>query len=173
MKPRLLLVLLLGLAPVLIAQEAWTDKSRALPDKLRKVPELMYIRHTPNPNYPEPNNTGTNKKWDYVWKHSTTICSPEKELTVIEAGSFIWYDSTGWKANVFMEPKEFKKEFNCPDGILKAGECYTFEKNYRWGSQLYGGDALWFVLAKDEEGNIYKGMSLLETESEVKEDNNK
>lgn len=91
-----------------------------------------------------------------------------KDLTVIKAGSFIWYDESGWKENVMYNKKDFSKQFECPKGKIKAGECYTFEKNYRWGSNLYGGDALWYVLAKDEDGNIYKGMAILETESEHK-----
>lgn len=167
MKTILALLLTVLVGSSVWAQDAWTDKTRALPDKLRKVPVALYIRHTPNPNYPEPNNTGDNKKSKYVWKHATSITSPEMELTVIEAGSFIWYDETGWKANVQYDLKDFQKRFKCKGGLLKAGKWYTFEENYRFGSQLYGGDALWFVLAKDAEGNIYKGMALLETEAEV------
>lgn len=151
----------------LSAQEAWPDKTRVLPQLLRKVPVAIYIQHGPNPNYPELNNTGRNPDSKYVWKHETTMCSPTKDLKVIKAGSFIWYDSTGWKENVIYNRKEFANRFECPKGILKAGECFTFKENYRWGSNLYGGDALWYVLAKDDEGNIYKGMGLLETESEL------
>lgn len=149
-----------------LAQEAWTDRSRILPDLLRKVPVALYIQHGPNPNYPELNDTD-NKSWDYIWKHSTTVCSPVKKLTVIKAGSFIWYDESGWKENVQYDRKDFKKKFECKGGVLELGECYTFEKNYRWGSNLYGGDALWYVLAEDEAGNVYKGMAILETEGEL------
>lgn len=150
------------------AQEAWTDKTRILPDKLRQVPVALYIQHSPNPNYPETNDTGRNKKMDYVWKHATTVCSPTLELEIVKAGSFIWYDETGWKENVQYNKKDFRKKFQCKSGLLKKGECYTFEKNYRWGSQQYGGDALWYVLAKDKDGKLYKGMAIIETESELK-----
>ena len=148
-------------------QETWSNKSRVLPDKLRKVPVALYIQHGPNPNYPELNDTGTNTDSKYVWKHSTTVCSPIHDLTVVKAGSFIWYDETGWKENVDYSRKDFKNRFNAPKGQLEKGECYTFENNYRWGSQLYGGDALWYVLAEDNEGNLYKGIGLIETESEL------
>ena len=149
------------------AQEAWTDKTRALPDDLRKVPVALYIMHGPNPNYPELNTAGGNEDSKYVWKHSTTLISPTKDLEVIKAGSFIWYNEEGWKRNVELNKKQFVKRFNCPKGRIQKGIEYTFEENYRWGSNLYGGDALWYVIAKDEEGNIFKGMALLETESEL------
>ena len=149
------------------AQEACPDKSRVLPAALRKIPVAVFITHSPNPNYPELNTTGRNKDSKYVWKHETTVCSPQKELTIVKAGSFIWYDETGWKENVQYNKKDFKKKFVCPNGILKAGMCYTFKENYRWGSNLYGGDALWYVLAEDKEGKVYKGIGLIETESEL------
>ncbi len=149
------------------AQDAWTDKTRVLPDLLRQVPVGLYIQHSPNPNYPELNDTGTNEEWRYVWKHSTTVCSPNQDLKIVKTGSFIWYDETGWKENVNYNKKDFQKKFDCKKGLLEKGSCYTFEKNYRWGSNLYGGDALWYVLAEDAEGKVYKGMALLETESEL------
>ncbi len=150
----------------LIAQD-WTDKTRALPDELRKVPVAMYIIHGPNPNYPELTTKDDRSGFKYVWRHSTSVYSPDKDLKVIKAGSFIWYNEEGWKRNVDYSRRDFAKVFNCPKGRIKAGETYTFEKNYRWGNNLYGGDALWFVIAEDKDGNIYKGMALLETESEL------
>jgi len=149
-------------------QDPWPDKTRVLPEALRKIPVALYIQHGPNPNYPELNDTGRNEKSKYVWKHQTTVMSPMQALTVVKAGSFIWYDDTGWKENVNYSRKDFAKRFDCSKGKLEKGVSYTFIENYRWGSNLYGGDALWYVLAKDEEGNIFKGIGLLETESELK-----
>jgi hypothetical protein len=99
---RVLLILFLISSQVLLsnAQEVWTDKNRILPDILRQVPVALYIQHSPNPNYPEINNTGQNKNMNYVWKHATTVCAPTLELEIIKAGSFIWYDESGWKENV-------------------------------------------------------------------------
>ncbi|MEO0898813.1 MAG: hypothetical protein AAFY71_20540 [Bacteroidota bacterium] len=147
--------------------QAWTNKKRVLPDVLRKVPEAILIRHLPNPNYPEPATPEDKTEYAYVWKHSTSITAVDQELTVKYAGSYIWYSEEGWKKNVFYNKKKFAKQFNCPKGVLKKGVTYTFEKNYRYGNQPYGGDALWYVIAEDKEGNIYKGMSILETEAEI------
>ncbi|MEM6806098.1 MAG: hypothetical protein AAF696_32170 [Bacteroidota bacterium] len=158
------------LSPQLRAQEqAWTDKTRVLPDVLREVPEEIFIKHSPNPNYPEPSTPGDKTKYKYVWRHSTSVISMDLELRVKFAGSYIWYNADGWKKNVFYNKKQFAKQFNCPKGILKKGITYTFEKNYRWGDKPYGGDALWYVIAEDENGKLYKGMSILETEAEVQE----
>lgn len=166
---RLLFIFLLSiLFSAANAQDVWTNKKRVLPDLLRKVPVALYIKHSPNPNYPERNNSNKKGTMKYIWKHATTVFGMEKDLTVIEAGSFIWYNESGWKQNVQYNKKNFAKKFNCPKGKLKKGESYTFVKNYRYGNAPYGGDALWFVLAKDKEGTIYKGMAIIETESEVK-----
>lgn len=65
-------------------------------------------------------------------------------------------------------PAEFAELFRCPGGRLRAGRTYTFARNYRYASGaqgLYGGDALWYILARDKAGRLYKGMGLLETEA--------
>lgn len=149
-------------------QGQWTNKSRILPDELRKVPVAIFITHTPNPNYPELTTPNDNTEYKYVWKHATSVTSVNKDLKVVKAGSYIWYNEDGWKPNVNYNKKDFKNRFDCPKGILKKGETYTFEKNYRWGNNTYGGDALWYILAEDDEGTLYKGIGLIETESEIK-----
>lgn len=174
MKP-LLLLTALAAAPALVQAQtssatpaAWPDHSRVLPDKLRQVPVGITLWHTPNPIYPElnPEHPG-----GYVWKHSTTVRSEVEELQVVECGSFIWYSAEGWKANMRETPAEFAELFNCPGARLRASQTYTFQKNYRYADSaqgLYGGDALWYILAKDKSGKLYKGMGLIETEAEVK-----
>ena len=169
MKYITLLITLFAVQTMFAQESAWTNKRRVLPDALRKVPEAIFIKHTPNPNYPEASTPADKTKSAYIWKHSTSVLSPDMELEVVKAGSFIWYDETGWKENVQLTNKDFAKRFKCPKGLLKAGTEYTFVKNYRYGNNLYGGDALWYVIAKDKNGKLYKGMSILETESELLE----
>ncbi|MEM1324721.1 MAG: hypothetical protein AAGI23_02145 [Bacteroidota bacterium] len=169
MRQFLFLFLILTSCQAYSQDEAWTDKTRVLPDALRKVPEAIFIRHTPNPNYPEPTTPEDDTKYAYVWRHATSMTSPDLELTVKFAGSYIWYSEAGWQKNVYYNKKQFAKKFNCPKGILEKGVTYTFEKNYRWGDQPYGGDALWYVIAEDQDGNLYRGISILETEAEIQE----
>ena len=169
MKQICIVVFLSAGAQLWAQEQGWTDKTRVLPDVLRKVPEALFIKHSPNPNYPEETVPEDRSEFKYVWRHSTSVTSPDMELTVKVAGSYIWYNEEGWKKNVYYDKKKFSKQFNCPKGVLKKGVTYTFEKNYRWGNNPYGGDALWYVIAEDEEGNLYKGLSILETEVEILE----
>jgi hypothetical protein len=176
MKTLLLLAALMTAAPAasVLAQataatpSAWLNHSRVLPDKLRQVPVGITLWHTPNPVYPEPN---PEQPGGYVWKHNTMVRSEVGELEVVECGSFIWYNAEGWQANMREPPAEFTELFKCPGAQLRAGQTYTFQKNYRYADsaqRLYGGDALWYILAKDKTGKLYKGMGLIETEANVK-----
>ena len=147
---------------------AWSDHRRALPDKLRQVPVGLTLWHTPNPNSPEADPA---KPGQFVWKHSTMLRAEVADLEIVECGSFIWYSEAGWQANMRETPAEFAKLFNCPAGRLRANQTYTFAKNYRYADsaeRLYGGDALWYILAKDASGKLYKGMGLIETEATVR-----
>ena len=173
MKTLLLLAALAAAPAALLAQTApptaWTDHRRALPDKLRQVPVGLTLWHSPNPVYPQPN---PEQPGGYVWQHGTSIRSDVNEpLTVVECGSFIWYSEAGWQANLHETPAEFARLFHCPDGRLLPGRTYTFARNYRYADnagRLYGGDALWYVLARDKAGRLYKGFGLIETESTVR-----
>lgn len=150
-------------APTQPAPPAWPDHSRLLPAKLRGVPVGLALVHTPGLVRPEPDpaQPGT-----YAWKHSTSVRAEVADLQVVECGSFVWYDSTGWRPNLHQTPTEFAQLFACPGGQLRRGQTYTFRRNYRFApaGQLYGGDALWYVLARDAQGRLYKGWAVVETE---------
>lgn len=162
-------LLLVGTTISALAQTGWTDRTRVLPDTLRKVPVGITLYHSPNPNYPVLNDT--DGRWDgkYIWKHSTYVRSEVGDLEVVAAGSFIWYSEKGWFTNVQYDRDTFADRFDCKGGILKKGKTYCFVHNYRTGDNLYGGDALWFVLAKDKNNTLYKGIGLIETESTLQE----
>jgi hypothetical protein len=151
--------------PCFAQQDAWTDKTRVLPEALRQIPDGLFVWDTPNPSYPKPDsaNPGT-----FVWRHNTNVRTQVVELTVIAAGSYIWYSASGWQANITLTTKEFEAFFNCPNAKLMPEKVYTYKNNNRTANndkQLYGGDALWYVLAKDKAGKLYKGITLVETEA--------
>lgn len=163
----LALLLSFGVSPALRAQNPWPDKTRVLPALLRQVPVGLTIWHTPNPNYPEPDSA---QPGHFLWKHATCIRAEVGPLEVVECGSFIWYSEDGWQANMRLTSAEFATTFHCPGARLLPGQTYTFPKNYRYADsaqRLYGGDALWYILAKDAQGRLYKGIGLLETEATV------
>lgn len=168
MKTTLTTIFLVLFVPALFAQNSWSDKSRILPDKLRQLPVGLRIEHSPDPVYPTINSNKKANKAKYIWQHSTTVVATEKTLKVVEVGSFIWISENGWIGNMRYTIKDFEERFACPNGVLIQDQAYTFEENNRYGDELYGGDALWYVLAKDSEGTIYKGFAILETESEFK-----
>ncbi len=167
MKTLVILFTVLISTSALFAQKGWTNPTRMLPDTLRKVPVAITIYHNPNPNYPVLNDEKDEYEGKYVWKHSTFVRSEMEDLEVISVGSFIWYSAQGWFTNVQYNKTEFTDRFDCKDGILRKGKTYIFKKNYRFGDGLNGGDALWYVLAKDKNGKIYKGIGLIETEGEL------
>lgn len=159
-------MLLLFITGSLTAQSTWTNKNRLMPDKLRELPVGIIMSHDPNPVYPV-------KVADtFYWKHNTKATAIYKDLTIVECGSYIWYDATGWHANMQYTPKDFERAFNCPNGMLKLNQTYTYSKNWRWGLKAYGGDALWYIIAKDKNGKLYKGTALIETEATVLPSNN-
>lgn len=146
---------------------AWTNHARVLPDELRRLPVGLALWHSPNPVNPVPNPAAPG---GFVWKHQTQVRAETADLTVVKCGSYIWYSEAGWQTNLTETPAEFAQLFNCPGGRLKRGVTYTFAKNYRYAAsarQLYGGDALWYVIAKDAQGRLYKGYGLIETEADV------
>jgi hypothetical protein len=166
MKKTILILWLLSASGVALAQTAWTNKNRVLPDRLRRIPTGITMWHTPDVVYPKANPPGSPDK--YFWPHSTTVQSvTATPLEVIAAGSFIWYNDSGWQTNMVYSKAEFSEHFVCKNGVLQPGVKYTFKHNNRYGSRLYGGDALWYVLAKDKKGKLYKGMALVETEDTI------
>lgn len=141
------------------AQTGWSDKTRLMPDKLRSLPVGLTLWHTNNPCVP------VNEGDQYVWKHSTMIRAEVADLEFVEVGSFIWYDATGWHPNMTESAQDFAENFGgTADGKLPMGKTFTFVKNWRFGKQLYGGDALWYVIARDKSGKLYKGYGIIETE---------
>ena len=168
MKKTIILLSTLFISSLSFAQKGWSDHTRILPDTLRKVPVGITLFHNNNPCYPILNDTKGEYDGKYVWKHSTFVRSEMEDLEVVSMGSFIWYSEEGWFTNVQYSKADIIEKLNCKDGILRKGKTYIFKKNYRFGDDLYGGDALWYILAKDKNGKIYKGTGLIETEGQLK-----
>jgi hypothetical protein len=147
------------------AQTAWTDQSRILPDQLRNLPTAIFMGHSPSPVYPALNLLAA-YPGKYSWKHETEAMA-KMNLEVVAAGSYLWLGAKGWVANMKLDKSDFAKLFHCKNGRLKKNKTYTFVQNYRYGDQLSAGDALWFVIAKDQNGQHYKGIALVETESKL------
>ena len=165
------LALLLPAAPAAAQSPppAWVDHTRVLPEKLRGIPSGLSLTHSPSPVYPAPDSS---QPGHYRWHHTTTVRAEVADLEIVDCGSFIWYSAAGWQTNLRQTPAEFAQLFECPGGQLRRGQAYTFGHNDRLAAsaaQLYPGDALWYVLARDPRtGILYKGIGLVETEAEIR-----
>ena len=172
MKNKFTFIIAFLFSTLLFAQNGWKDKTRILPDELREIPVEIFISHSPNPNYPILNDSTGIVKNKYLWKHSTFVKSIEKDLEIVKAGSYVWFSEKGWFDNMQFDTKMFSEKFNCKKGLLKKGVTYSYKENYRLGNSLFGGDALWYIIAKDKDGKLYKGIGLIETEAKIADSEN-
>ena len=164
-KLSLFIFILISLAGNLSAQAVWSNKSRLMPDKLRGIPVGILMSHDPNPCYP------VMVADTFYWIHNTKATALYQQLTVVACGSFTWYDDSGWHDNMHYSLHDFSEAFACYNGVLKKGKTYTYKRNIRFGTKAYGGDALWYIIAKDKNGKLYKGTALIETEANIQTTN--
>ncbi len=148
----------------LIPSQDTTDKeaNRLLPKKLRGLPYGLFGNHDPNPTFADFEDSM------YVWKHNTTIQSVVGDLTLVEYGSFVWTDND-WYQRVSYTATDFEEHYGCKNGELKAGIVYTDPKSWRRQEVLTGGDAMWYYIAKDKQGKLWKGIALIETEGVLRQ----
>ncbi len=138
------------------------EPGRLLPRKLRNIPFGINAAHFPNPCYADFKN---NK---YVWKHNTTV-SVTQNLQLVEYGSFV-FTKKGWYLRVTYTAKDFDEHYGTKNGQLQSGVVYTDPTSWRMSDSLYAGDAMWYYIAKDSYGNLFKGIAPIETEGQLLKD---
>jgi polyisoprenoid-binding protein YceI len=136
------------------------ELNRLLPEKLRGIDYGIQGSHFPNPTY------ATLEDGMYVWKHDTSVKATFEDLQIVEYGSYIYTDK-GWYLRVTYDNQFFAKTYNCKDGILKKGKTYTDPTSWRKSEKLFAGDAMWFYIAKNKAGKLFKGTALVETEAKL------
>jgi polyisoprenoid-binding protein YceI len=132
---------------------------RLLPKKLRFIPFGITANHYPNPCYAD------FEDGKYVWKHNTTI-SANRDLQIVEYGSFV-YTKKGWYLRVTNDAKFFDEHYGTKDGQLRSGVIYSDPASWRRSDSLFAGDAMWYYIAKDKSGNLFKGIAPIETEGKL------
>jgi polyisoprenoid-binding protein YceI len=140
-------------------QDATKPANRLFPDKLRYLPNVIAAAHFPNPCY------ATLEDSMYIWKHNITVKTDE-DLQIVEYGSFV-YTENGWYLRVTFTPSDFEKSYNCIGGLLKKGIVYKDNGSWRRDNKLTAGDAMWYFIAKDKNGNLVKGTAPIETEARL------
>lgn len=161
MKKSILLLISFWAITHLAAQSAAEESP--LPEKLAELRQGLQVEHFPNPVLAstDPDEPGT-----YFWKHNSTLFSPTEEATIVEGGAYIYYNDQ-WNLRVSMSAKEFSKLYGVQKGIMKAGQPYTFVDNWRRDSRLYGGCAMWYVIAELPSGERVCGYGKLDTVGEL------
>lgn len=142
-----------------------SEPNRLLPEKLRNIDYGIIGTHFPNPTY------ATFEDGMYVWKHDTSVKSMTEDLTIVEYGSYVYTDN-GWYLRVTYDNKMFAETYNCKGGILKKGKTYTDPTSWRRSEALISGDAMWFYIAKNKAGKLFKGTALVETEAKLVAESN-
>ena len=137
-----------------------------LPEKFSGLKESLTVSHFPSPVYASQDSDRSDFK--YFWKHNTAVMARDSDVVVTECGAYIYY-SDQWNLRVSYDAKTFTNLFNCPKGILKKGEPYTFPDNWRTDNRLFGGWAMWYVIGTDESGQKVFGVGKLETVGEFTE----
>lgn len=145
----------------LAAQSA--AETAPLPAKLAGLPQDVQVAHFPSPVLA---STDPDEPDTYFWKHNSTLFSPTKDATIVEGGAYIYYNDQ-WNLRVRMSAKDFSKRFGVRKGIMKAGQPYTFVDNWRRDTRLYGGWAMWYVIAELPSGERVCGIGKLDTLGEL------
>lgn len=140
------------------------EPNRLLPEKLRAINYGIIGTHFPNPTY------ATFENGMYVWKHDTSVQSMKEDLEIVEYGSYVYTDK-GWYLRVTYDKKMFEEIYNCKNGILRKGKTYTDPSSWRRSDKLISGDAMWFYIAKNKAGKLFKGTALVETEAKLISEN--
>ncbi|NNE10025.1 MAG: YceI family protein [Gemmatimonadetes bacterium] len=129
------------------------------PEKFAGMRRALVFNHFPNPvsASTDPDQPGFN-----FWKHNTAIMSETDDVTLEEAGSYIYYNDQ-WNLRVTFTPEEFAGMFACPNALMKAGQPYTWADNWRTDERLYGGWACYYAIGVTASGERVYGTGPLET----------
>lgn len=127
--------------------------------KFAGMRRTLVFDHFPNPVSAsrDPEKPGLN-----FWKHNTVVMSETEDVTLEEAGSYIYYNDQ-WNLRVTLTPEEFAQYFACPNALLKAGQPYTWNDNWRTDERLYGGWACYYAIGVTAAGERVYGSGPIET----------
>ncbi len=131
-----------------------------LPKKFDKLRRIIQVHNFPKKI--DPIKIGN----FYYWKHNTTILCTEGNIEIIEYGAYLFYNDV-WNLRKSYPVKELNKNFGLKSGQLKQAEPYTWVKNWRTDSRLFGGWAMWYFIGKTQEGETVCGYEKIETTSNL------
>jgi hypothetical protein len=100
----------------------------------------------------------------------TLVSSVERELTIVEFGSFVHQHGT-WVFSNFtgkaFSRVDFAEWYACPDGELSPGQVARDPRNWGGANQLRAGKMLWYYVGTDSNGNRFRGEAIIEQLSKL------
>ena len=136
---------------------------KPLPERLADLENTLVVNHFPLVVHPFQDQKDTTV---YHWKHSTSVLSLEDDIIITEFGAYIFYNGK-WNERVVYGPKDMDKIFKTKKARLMKGQPYTFKDNWRTGSNVFGGWAMWYFIGIDSKGNKVAGWGVLETTDQI------
>ena len=133
-----------------------TPNDHEIPDKLANIERAIVINHFPMEVDP------IKIKETYYWKHNTSILTKTNHITIKEYGAFIYYNNK-WNLRQTYPLKEFDDFFGTKNERLVQGQPYTWKNNWRTGTDLFAGWALWYVIGITDSGKTVCGYQTLYT----------
>jgi len=133
-----------------------TPPADLIPEKLQSYKRTIKVTHFPKENDPVEID-GT-----YYWKHMTAILCKESDITIIEYGAYLFYNDQ-WNLRRSYPIKELDKTFGTKKQLMNQGEPYAWMKNWRTGSSLFGGWALWYFIGRTSDGTTVCGYETINT----------
>jgi hypothetical protein len=132
-----------------------------LPEKLENIPDGIEVINIPDTVRAAKIEGDTN---NYYWFHKTSVKALNEDLEITEFGAYHW-DYGDWEfGTVTGKPftkKDFEDWYNCKSGKLIKGKEYTDKKNWSRLPELQNSIVLWYYLAKNEKGEIFKGTAMV------------
>lgn len=157
MKQVITVIALFFIHSILVAQ---SPLDAALPKKFDQLSVGLRLHHFPQRVLAS--TDPSQGEFKYFWKHTTSVLSENTDIEVMECGAYIFFNNQ-WNLRVSYEKSDFEKLFDCPKGILKKGQPYTFKDNWRTDNRLLGGWAMWYVIGKNKQGQKVYGIGKVET----------
>lgn len=150
-------LLLVNCAGICFSQAQFgIPKEGLIPEKLKNLPKRIVVQNFPKEVDP------IKIKDSYYWKHNTLIFSKESPITIIEFGAYLFYNGK-WNLRRSYPLKDLDKNFGTQKQVLLRAQPYTWNDNWRVGSQLYGGWALWYFIGIDKNGIRVCGYEKINT----------
>lgn len=134
------------------------------------LPEGIKVTHTPSKVHAV---KGGRSGMNFTYSYATAVQSTVGPLTIVEFGAFGPYQGKwefGTNTGKPFTPKRFEEWYSCPSAKLLPSETYTDPQNFTGAEKPFRGVTLWYFIGENPYGQKFRGTSLIETVSDLKND---